>query len=169
MIRIIPYQPKYEDDVSRLVLNIQQNEFGLSVTAEEQPDLRAIEEFYITPGGNFWLALDGEKLVGTIALINRGNGIGVLRKMFVAADYRGSPHRIATQLMETLLNWAQAQGIHDIYLGTADILQAAMKFYEKSGFRPFPETNLPETVAAIKMRLDTHYYAITLNKLEKRA
>ena len=60
-----------------LILPIQQKEFNVPITLEEQPDLLDIEGFYIRPGGGFWGAFSGGKLVGTIGgdrnpLMSRG-------------------------------------------------------------------------------------------------
>jgi len=88
-MRIEVYDKKFQQEVIELVLNIQQNEFNVPVTINDQPDLMNIENFYCKKNGNFWIALDGEKVVGTIALIDIENKQVCLRKMFVDKNYRG--------------------------------------------------------------------------------
>ena len=39
----------------------------------DQPDLLQIPQFYQSGAGNFWVALDGEEVVGTVALLDIGN------------------------------------------------------------------------------------------------
>ena len=83
------YTEKYKADIAALILNIQNNEFNVPVTLADQPDLLDIENFYLKGKGNFWVAVEDEKLIGTIALIDIDNGQAALRKMFVHKDYRG--------------------------------------------------------------------------------
>jgi hypothetical protein len=67
-IRIIEYQEQYTSQLVELILGIQVGEYELATSLEAQPDLLQIPEFYQVNNGNFWLALDGEKVVGTISL-----------------------------------------------------------------------------------------------------
>lgn len=161
MIEIRPYSPEYAGQVGPFVVGIQ-HEFGVPITLADQPDLSDIEHAYVKPGGHFWLALDGKELVGTIALINAGSGIGVIRKMFVAPTFRGAPHRLGQRLLDTLMPWARAHGFTKLYLGTLEIFVAARRFYEKNGFSSFPQDKLPQAVDRIKMFHDNTYYAMEL-------
>ncbi len=51
-IKISTYHPQYQAQVVDLILKIQQQEFGVSITLEEQPDLLKISDFY--QQGNFY-------------------------------------------------------------------------------------------------------------------
>lgn len=75
--------PGDRDGIAAVIVPIQQEEFGISITCEEQPDLTDIENFYQEGKGGFWVALDGDDIVGTIGLKDIGNSEGALRKMFV--------------------------------------------------------------------------------------
>jgi hypothetical protein len=44
---------------------------------DDQPDLLQISSFYQQNGGNFWVALADGEVVGTIALIDCGEALGV--------------------------------------------------------------------------------------------
>ncbi|MGZ8559687.1 MAG: GNAT family N-acetyltransferase, partial [Chitinophagaceae bacterium] len=63
------YQEKYKAAIAQLILDIQQNEFNVPVTISDQPDLLDIEDFYFRKDGNFWVAVENERVIGTIALI----------------------------------------------------------------------------------------------------
>jgi hypothetical protein len=77
-----------------VILPIQQEEFAISITAEDQPDLLAITDFYQTGTGGFWVAKAAGRVVGTIGLKDIGNREAALRTMFVATDCRREPrHR----------------------------------------------------------------------------
>src|SRR5215471_14077743 len=96
---IVPWQKKYESEVIQLILSIQQQEFNISITAADQPDLNEVDSFYQKNNGNFWIALSGLKVVGTIALLDIGRRQVALRKMFVHKDFRGGPHSLANKLL----------------------------------------------------------------------
>src|ERR1700691_6261883 len=102
--------------VTDLILPIQQIEFKVPVTLEDQPDLQDIEAFYRSSGGDFWGAFVGNHLVGTIALISTGYQAGTIRKMFVRKEYRGKEYGIAQQLLQTLISICERNQITDLYL-----------------------------------------------------
>jgi N-acetylglutamate synthase-like GNAT family acetyltransferase len=155
-IRIEPYTEQYRDAVRDLIIPIQREEFGADITYEDQPDLTRIGSFYQQGGGQFWIALDGEDFVGTIALVDIGRQMGALRKMFVRQSHRGAEAGVARQLLDTLLVHAKTQGMTEIYLGTIAVFRAAHRFYEKAGFDPVAPEDLPDNFP--KMKPDTHFY-----------
>ena len=155
-----PIGDQFSDDVIQLILPIQQIEFGVPVTLEDQPDLKTIEAFYCQSGGNFWGAFDGDTLVGTIALINIGHQAGAIRKMFVKKEFRGKEFGIAQQLLGKLLTYSREQGIRDIYLGTVEQLKAAQRFYERNGFALIQKTDLPSNFPL--MSADNMFYHLRL-------
>lgn len=149
------------EQIIDLILTIQQQEFNIPITAADQPDLNEIDQFYKIPGGEFWIAKHQDQVIGSIALINIGEGIGVIRKMFVHKDYRGKEKGIAQKLLITLIDYARTKGINAIYLGTVQKLQAAIRFYERNGFEPIEKANLPASMPL--MKLDTHFFVLHLN------
>lgn len=156
MIHISEYRDECQQPIIDLILGIQQNEFGIPITLTDQPDLLTIPSFYGQNNGNFWVALDNDKVVGTIALIDIGDNMGAIRKMFVHQDYRGKELGIASLLLNVLLNHAQIHNMSSIYLGTLPRLQAAMRFYEKNGFVQLSKSTLPPQFPT--MTLDTVFY-----------
>lgn len=156
MIQLSKYSDEHKQSIIDLILGIQQNEFNIPITLVDQPDLLIIPSFYCQNNGNFWVALDNQKVVGTIALIDIGDHMGAIRKMFVHQDYRGKELGIASLLLNALLTHAQKHKMTAIYLGTLPRLQAAMRFYEKNGFVQLPKSTLPPQFPA--MTLDTVFY-----------
>lgn len=154
------YTEKYKGDIAALILNIQNNEFNVPVTLADQPDLLDIENFYLKGKGNFWVAVEDEKLIGTIALIDIDNGQAALRKMFVHKDYRGKEKGTGQLLLDTLLNWCKQKNIVEIYLGTVEQLHAAKRFYVKNGFTKIDKAALPEKFPL--MQVDTEFFGLIL-------
>lgn len=143
--QIIPIENKYSDVIVDLILNIQQNEFNIAITIEDQPDLLNIKNFYYAGGGHFWGAFINDELVGTIALIKFSDTKAAIRKMFVKKEYRGKEFSIAQKLLDTLLDYCHENEIDDLYLGTVTVLEAALRFYERNHFIRIPKEALPNT------------------------
>jgi putative acetyltransferase len=161
-IEIHPYEASYKETVITFILSIQQGEFGVPITRADQPDIEDITGHYQVRNGNFWLALHQGALVGTIALLDGGEGLGVLRKMFVHSDFRGGGYRTAGQLLDTLMTWAEARPYDHIILGTIERMAAARRFYEKNGFVPVAVEDLPAHFP--RMFVDTHFFERRLNR-----
>ncbi len=51
------------------------------------------------------MVLHGSDIIGTLALLDIGNGQGALRKMFVKKQYRGSDWAVADKLLNNLFEW----------------------------------------------------------------
>lgn len=163
-----PYVAADENAVIAHILAIQRDEFGIAITAEDQPDLRAIREVYQSGTGGFWIAerpsaqggAQGGRVVGTIGLIGFGERQGAVRKMFVAGEARGSEQGVGARLLDVLLAHARAQGLTAITLGTVDVLKAARRFYEKNGFVRIMPDELPAGFP--RMPLDTLFFRLDL-------
>jgi hypothetical protein len=87
-IRIDRYAQGDEQGIVEMIVPIQREEFGINISAKEQPDLMAIQTFYQTGAGDFWVARCEDGVIGSIGLKDIGNGEAALRKMFVAAPSR---------------------------------------------------------------------------------
>jgi N-acetylglutamate synthase-like GNAT family acetyltransferase len=160
-MKIAVFSPDFTDAVAALIVPIQREEFGIPISSADQPDLQNIPDFYQRGAGGFWVALDGDTVVGTIALLDLGGDEGALRKMFVAAAYRGALYGTARLLLETLLNHARTHNLRTIYLGTTDKFLAAHRFYEKHGFEVVDADLLPSTFP--RMSVDSRFYRISLS------
>lgn len=157
---ITPLNNGHSAEIIALILPIQQIEFGVPVTLQQQQDLLDIEKHYSGTGGNFWGAYADGLLVGTIGLIAVGHEAGVIRKMFVRKEFRGKKYRIAQQLLETLLIFCGHEGIEALYLGTVEILKAAHRFYERNGFRRIEAAKLPSYFP--RMQVDNVFYQLAI-------
>nr|WP_237705269.1 GNAT family N-acetyltransferase [Bacillus coahuilensis] len=107
--------------------------------------------FYQIRKGNFWIARIEDRVVGTIALLDIGNDMVALRKMFVDKEYRGAKVGVAYRLLKHALAWAKEKAIHQLFLGTTTQFLAAHKFYEKNGFTKLEKEELPSTFPLVKV------------------
>jgi N-acetylglutamate synthase-like GNAT family acetyltransferase len=159
-ILIRPFATKDLQHVVSLILSIQRQEFGIAITAEDQPDLGAIPSFYQSGAGGFWVADRGGDIVGTIGLKDIGNNDGALRKMFVAVSARGRAHGVAVMLLDALIDHAREKEMNSVYLGSTESFLAAHRFYEKNGFEQISKMALPSAFPI--MRVDRKFYRRTL-------
>ncbi len=104
MIEIGTYSTCDKESVIALVLHCQNDGTRPLVGVEDQSDLLHIEEEYIYNGGNFWVAKENGKVAGTIGLMNKGNGLCILKKFFVYEPYRGN--RITSDSSCTVCFWS---------------------------------------------------------------
>ncbi|MBZ9935959.1 GNAT family N-acetyltransferase [Mesorhizobium sp. BR1-1-16] len=155
---IRPFMPGDAESVARLIVPIQREEFGITITYEEQPDLRDIPAFYQRGAGGFWVAIGPGGVAGTIGLYDIGEGDAALRKMFVAAAHRGDG--TARRLLDHLVAHARQQGLRRIVLGTTDRFLAAHRFYEKNGFAEIAPEDLP--AAFPRLAVDSKFYRLAL-------
>ncbi|HEX8541776.1 MAG TPA: GNAT family N-acetyltransferase [Pseudomonas sp.] len=157
-IQISRFEPADQQGVIDVIVPIQREEFGIAITAEDQPDLQAIPDFYQVGSGDFWVAKHDQHIIGTIGLKDIGGQQAALRKMFVAQAFRGREFGVAALLLNTLLDEAKRRGVQQIYLGTTDKFLAAHRFYEKHGFIEVAKTELPESFPV--MAVDSKFYVL---------
>lgn len=79
MISIIQFKESYTQDIIDLVLHFQNDGTRPSVTVNDQKDLLNIRECYINAGGDFWIATDNNKLIGSIGIMPYSEDVAVLK------------------------------------------------------------------------------------------
>jgi DNA-binding MarR family transcriptional regulator/N-acetylglutamate synthase-like GNAT family acetyltransferase len=148
--------------IINMISNIQINEFSIPITDDINAGiLKAEEEYYFNQSYNFWYAVDNTgNMIGSIGLKKIDDHTGELKKFFVHQNYRGKG--LAKKLLATLFKAAHKHQFKYLYLGTVDILKAAHRFYEKSGFTRITENKLPANFS--KCRLDTLFFKLTLKR-----
>jgi N-acetylglutamate synthase-like GNAT family acetyltransferase len=147
-----------------VILPIQRHEFGISITEADQPDLANIPEFYQSGAGGFWVARSDNAIIGSIGLKDIGSGQAALRKMFVAAPFRGPTFGVAGKLLDALLAHAGLRRVAEIYLGTTDKFLAAHRFYEKRDFKEVQKADLPKSFPV--MAVDSKFYVLRCHSVE---
>lgn len=153
MIKIIQYNNKYKSSTKKFILKILNEEFGLG--SIKRPDLDNISNFYQKNKSNFWIAIEDNKIIGSVAIKNYGKGRAYLKRMYVSTEHRGTG--LAKKLLDTALAYAKETGFKEIFLGTVEDMIAANKFYSKNGFKKIRK--LPDDLSDFG---DTIFYKVTL-------
>jgi len=160
-ILVADFSDADQQGVLDVILPIQQREFGIPITEADQPDLTNIPGFYQSGTGGFWVARSNDEVVGTLGLKDIGQRQAALRKMFVAAPFRGREFGVAGKLLDALLVHARAQGVAEIFLGTTEKFMAAHRFYEKKGFVELRKAELPNAFPI--MAVDSKFYVLRVS------
>ena len=136
-IAVVPMQHRHAADFRRLNLEWIERLFKL-----EPPDFKVLDDPYgaiIAPGGMVFVALEGDVVVGTAAMIRVADDRCELAKMAVATTHqrRGIGELLGVACRE----WAVARGVRIVFLETNSKLDGAIRLYERLGFRhaPWPQ------------------------------
>ena len=130
-IKIIEYSEKYSKEINDFINWSMYNFIGRKFKQRE--DLIDINEYYIKNGGNFWIAIYKNKIIGTIALENR-NKFGILKRFYVDKDFQRIG--IGSMLYDKLEIYAKNKtNIKTLYLACGKFLKNAHKFYNKKGLK----------------------------------
>jgi putative acetyltransferase len=126
-------------------------EFGLLPDPEgTDADLADLESSYLRSGGSFDVLLDPSgQIVGTVGLFPLEQGRCELRKMYLAAAYRGQG--LGKRMLQHALQRARELGFRRVELETVSVLEVAGRMYRSFGFRPF-------TPGHLSARCDGAYY-----------
>ncbi|HEO7089320.1 TPA: GNAT family N-acetyltransferase, partial [Streptococcus agalactiae] len=92
--------------------------------------------------GQFWIALENEKVVGSIALLRIDDKTAVLKKFFTYPKYRGNPVRLGRKLFERFMLFARASKFTRIVLDTPEKEKRSHFFYENQGFKQITRDKL---------------------------
>ncbi|MBL7003835.1 MAG: GNAT family N-acetyltransferase [Gammaproteobacteria bacterium] len=100
------------------------------------PEVQQMSKFYLPHKKSiYYVATIDNKIVGGggIAAFDKRNDICELRKLFLLPESRG--HGIGQALLNQCLNFATENGYQQCYLDTLRTMDAAIKLYEKNGFK----------------------------------
>jgi ribosomal protein S18 acetylase RimI-like enzyme len=151
-LEIIPYDESHHPAFHALNL-----EWLVQYDLAEELDLRVLADpkgEILDQGGFIWVAVHEGMVIGTAALVKAHDQCYELAKMSVAAQYRG--RGIARKLIEICLETARKEGATKIELFSNHQLTAALKLYERLGFRYIPVIDSPFLTADIKMEFVLH-------------
>ena len=144
------FSSRYSHDFARL--NYEWLEKYFVVEDYDRGILSNPRATIIDKGGQILFARIDETVVGTVALIRRGDGVFELSKMAVTEDYKGM--RIGQKLMYACIDYAGQHNVKRLFLDSNTSLTPAIRLYQKVGFKeiPVPEDS-PYDRCNIRMEL----------------
>ena len=130
-LRIVPFRPADADGFRQLVASTL-TEFGFAPDPELDPDLADPAVVYDA----VWVALRGDRVVGSVALRRLDVGVVELKRMYLRPEERG--RGLGRRLLELAVRWAREHHVRTIKLDTTERMQAARHLYEAYGFARVP-------------------------------
>lgn len=150
IVNIIDFNENHAYDFAQLNFEWLENYFYI-----EEYDKKVLsnpKKYILDEGGHILVALIEEKVVGTVALIKRENGIFELSKMAVTEKYQGL--RIGQKLIYACIDYAGRIGANRLFLDSNTKLIPAITLYRKVGFKEIPvPTDTPYERCNIRMEL----------------
>ena len=147
-ICIKKYETKFDNDF--FVLNKAWIEESWILEESDKKDLLNPDKI-IHNGGQVFFALENQKVIGTVAMINSSEDRFELAKMTVQEDFRGKG--IANLLMDECLKFAKENKANEIFLISNDSLTIARNLYDKYGFKEVDLDSQKYDRGNVKMRL----------------
>lgn len=129
-VEIVGYSPDLADRFRALNERWLRKDFA--VEGEDRKVLDDPGAEIVEKGGAVLFARIGERVVGTCALVRRGEGEFELAKMAVDEEFRG--RQAGRRLLLAAINRARYAGGRKLYLHTSEKLVAANNLYRTAGF-----------------------------------
>lgn len=147
MPRIIPFDSSFQEQFRSLNLGWLD-----AHQLTEGHDLEILNDplqFCAQHGGEIFLMVEDQELIGSVALFQAAADTMELGKMAVAPKWQGQGY--ARQLIEFALERARALQQKKVILYSNSKLQRAIGIYEKYGFVHVSAANSPFVTADVKM------------------
>ena len=96
-------------------------------------EIDRIQDYYSERDGGFWVAVNGDKVVGTFGLERAAKDAMELRRMYV--DPLARRQGIARQMLQFAEDECRRRRVKRLELSTAQIQHAAIALYKNTGYR----------------------------------
>ena len=133
-IEIVPYTEENQSFFTNL--NVLWLEKHFVLEQHDKDVLYHPKELIINKGGHIYFAKEGDRILGTFALIPVEKGVFELSKMTVDEAFRGK--KIANKMLEFCLEEAKKLDASKVILYSNRILEPAIHLYQKFGFKEVP-------------------------------
>ena len=151
MIEIVWFNKKYSEQF--FILNKAWIEESWHLEDSDKKDLLNPDKI-VHNCGQVFFALENQKVIGTVAMINSSENRFELAKMTVQKDFRGKG--IANMLMDECLKFAKENKANEIFLISNDSLTIARNLYDKYGFKEVDLDSQKYDRGNVKMRLNLY-------------
>lgn len=133
MVQIRRFNLADKEPIKKLISGIMDGEFQADKEAFSIEDLEDLERHYGNFGEAFFVAEDGKKIVGTAAVKREDDRIALIRRIFVAPDYRKK--RIGLRLLNRAVEFCKEVGYRELIFRTTSRMTAAIELVRGQGFQ----------------------------------
>jgi len=147
-LKIIPFHSNHTK--AFYDLNIEWLETYFYVEDYDREVLSNPQKYILDPGGHIFFAIENGQVLGTVALLKRGDHAYELTKMAVLPNQRGK--KIGQKLMQHCIDFAKERKFESLFLYSNTALENAIYIYRKFGFIEVPvKVDSPYERSNIKM------------------
>ncbi len=113
-----------------------------------QEELEHLDQKYTEPNGRICAAVtDAGKVVGCVAFRKQNDKQCEMKRLYVEETHRKLG--VGRKLVETILEWARADGYEEMVLDSLQPLESAIALYKQYGFKEIPayyENPMPDVI-----------------------
>ena len=134
-----PIEPHQDAAMAAIVrAALKEHDLDKPGTAYFDASLDHLSAYYDRPGRAYYVLLDGETVVGGVGVAEFDDLPGgcELQKLYLTPALRG--RGLGLDMIRFIEDRARALGYRQIYLETHTALEAALRAYERCGYRPIP-------------------------------
>lgn len=132
MITIRRFSAGDEAGVKGLITEIMSGEFGADQAAYPTDDIEHIDHTYGKLGEAFFVAVDGDDVIGTVGIKKEDDRIALMRRLFVAPAYRNQ--QLGLKLIDRALQFCEEMGYQEVIFRTTSNMKRAIDICKKRGF-----------------------------------
>ena len=140
-ISVRPFAPRDAEPVRDLFITVNRRlaptamkaDFEAYIVRSLSEEIDHIARYYAVRQGGFWVAVDGDKVVGMFGLAPVSDAAMELRRMYVASAWRR--RGLARQMLAHAEDEARRLGYRLMVLSTSELQEAALALYRAEGFR----------------------------------
>ncbi len=132
MITIRRFSPSDGSSVQKLISGIMDSEFHAVREAYPTKDIERIEDAYGGLGEAFFVAVNGQKVIGSVAIKKEDERVALLRRLFVDPQYR--KQSLGIKLIDRAIKFCDEVGYQELIFKTTSQMEGAVKLCQKCGF-----------------------------------
>ena len=132
---ICEYSSSDKQDAKSVILNTLKD-YGFEYNPIYDYDLEDPYKHYIEKGGMFYVIKVNKKVVGTIAVINKGK-TAELKRLYVDKNYQGK--KLGSMLIDKAILFCKNKGFAKLELETNKKFEKSHLLYQRRGFKVVKE------------------------------
>jgi len=116
------------------------NNMGYDLVPESKDkDIEQVTDIYLTHKGCFLVAVDKDKIIGSIGIRALDNNQAELKRFYVIKTYQSQG--IGRELIHAAIEHAHKMKFDSLKLDTSSKSKKAIQIFEKIGFKEIPKYN----------------------------
>lgn len=152
MVKLIDASSEEHIETVRELLNEYSDSLGFDLSFQEfDKELAGLPGEYAPPSGRLYIALDGGRPAGCIALRKISDEVCEMKRLYVRPLFRGKG--VGRKLATRVIGVARQLGYKRMLLDTVPMMKRAIALYRSLGFKPIERYRENPVPGALFMEL----------------